>query len=112
MNRLPDGDTGGGRMNNLGRKFWVIVLIYALCLGVSLAVFWKNPNPHPGRGPDGNALFRLLGPTLGSLILVIIMLVKMARGRISLVAGAGAILVLAVVSILCLARSMPIMMGI
>ncbi len=92
---------------------WALVLLYGSMLCLSLVVFLVEPNPHPGSGePMWNAVFQLLGPTLGTLIFVVALCVQILRARISLVSGLIAILFLVAISILCLVLAGPILMSV
>jgi len=100
-------------MTKADKRHWIVVLVYDGLLCLSLVAFLKNPNPYPGGGrPDLNALFQIFGPTLGTCLLVGFTVGRMAGKSISMACGLGAIALLIVVSFICLALSMSIMMRI
>jgi hypothetical protein len=100
-------------MSKADKWHWIVVIVYDGLLCLSLVSFLKNPNPHPGRvGPDWNALFQIFGPTLGTFLLVGFTIWRMVGKNISMICGIGAIALLVVVSLVCLALSMRIMMHI
>jgi hypothetical protein len=98
-------------MTKSDKKHWIVVLIYGGLLCLSLVAFLREPNPNPG-GFDLNGLFQILGPTIGTFVLMGFTVVQMVGKRISLACGIGAIALLVVVSFLCLAMTLPIMMHI
>jgi hypothetical protein len=99
-------------MSKKDKTHWIVVIIYISLLCISLVVFMKNPNPKPTVGPYWNGLFQCLGPTIGTFLLVGLSVLKMAGKKISLFCGIGTIALLVVVSFICLALTMPIMMHI
>lgn len=98
-------------MTKSDKKHWIVVLIYGSLLLISLGVFLKEPRWRIG-GIAWNGLFQGLGPTLGTFLLVGFTTLQMVGKRISLACGFGSIAFLIVISFICLALTLPIMMSI
>jgi hypothetical protein len=96
-------------MSNSDRMCWATVLFYDALLCLSLVTFLHGPFAF---ALDLNGLFQLVGPTIGTLLLVVTLGFQMQKGRISRTSGFLAIASLIVISFLCLALTMPIFMGI
>ena len=96
-------------MTNSAKKHWMVVLAYGGLLCISLIVFLKEPNWRIGL-TAWNGLFQLVGPTIGTFVLMTVIVIQMARKKISLASGICAIVFLAAVSYMCLAFTIPIMM--
>ena len=97
-------------MTSSEKNHWRVVLTYGGLLVISLLVFLVHPNWRRPGGAAWNDLFQILGPTIGTFVLSAIMLVRMAGRKISLVNGILAVLLLAAISLGCLAVTMPIFM--
>ena len=98
-------------MTKSEKKHWIVVLIYGGLLCLSLVAFLKEPNWRVG-GIAWNGLFLCLGSTIGTFLLVGFTVLQMIGKRISLACGMGAVALLVVVSFMCMALTMPILMGI
>ncbi len=99
-------------MTTSDKRHFIVIYAYAGLLLISLVVFLKAPNGRRIGGVDWNGLFQCIGPTVGTLSLVIFTTVQMIRERISLACGAGSFACLIVVSFICLVRTIPILMHI
>ena len=93
-------------MTKSDKKHWIVALIYGVLLCLSLFAFLKNPHCKIA------GIAQILGPTIGTIVLAGFMMVQMAGKRISLACGIGAIAFLVVISFICMALTIPIMMGI
>jgi hypothetical protein len=94
----------------LEKSHWRLVLFYVGLLALSALAFVAYPNPM--MSPNWNGLFQIFGPTIGTLLLSGFTLMRVVGGRVSIVNGVAAILLLVAISFGCLALTMPIMMGI
>jgi len=93
-------------MSSMEKKHWSVVFAYSGLLVVSVFVhpLW------PFRGVAWNMLFQVYGPTLGTVLLVGGTVMLMINRKISIVNGITAIVFLIVVSLGCLAFTIPVMM--
>ena len=94
-------------MTKSDKKHWIVVLIYAALLLISLVVFLKELYWRTG-GTDWNGPFQVFGPTLGTFLLVGFTTVQMVGKRISLACGFGSIALLVAVSLIYLIFLAPI----
>ena len=99
-------------MTKPDKKHWIVVLVYGGLLCLSVVVFLREPNRDTGGVQRLIGGFQLLGPTIGTFLLVGFTVVQMVGKRISPACGMGAIALLVAVSLLCLALTIPIMMHI
>jgi len=93
------------------KRYWIIILAYCGLLCVSLLLFLAEPDWRIG-AVAWNALFQAFGPTVGTIILLLVALVQMARRNISVLNGVGGIMLIMAVSFVCLLLTVPIMMGV
>jgi hypothetical protein len=93
------------------KRHWIVVLAYSGLLGLSLVLFFADANRRIGR-VAWNALFQAFAPTIGTGVLLLGTLVQMVRARISVLNGIAAIVLIVAVSFVCLALTIPIMMGV
>ena len=93
-------------MSRTEKKQWSVVITYSGLLIVSVFV---NPLWPFGR-VAWNGLFQIFGPTLGTVLLSAGTLILMARRKISVRNGIAAIAFLAIISVVCLALTVPAMM--
>lgn len=93
-------------MRSIEKKHWSVVITYSGLLIVSVFV---NPLWPFGR-VAWNGLFQVFGPTLGTVLLTAGTLILMIGRRISAVNGIAAVALLIVVSLVCLAFTIPVMM--
>ena len=93
-------------MSSMEKKYWIISVAYCVLLTVSV---FANPNG-PAGGVAWYGLFQMFGPTLGTILLSGGTLILMTRRKISVVNGVVAIVFLVVVSLVCLAFTIPVMM--
>ena len=93
------------------KRYWIIILAYCGLLCVSLLLFLAEPDWRIG-AVAWNALFQAFGPTVGTIILLLVALVQMARRKISVLNGVGGIMFIMAVSFVCLLLTVPIMMGV
>ena len=93
-------------MTKADKKHWMVASIYGALLCISLVVFLQNPRRQIAFAAQ------LAGPTIGTFVLLGFTMVQMAGKRISLACGIGAIVFLVAISVMCLALTMPIYMGV
>jgi len=93
------------------KRYWIIILAYCGLLCVSLLLFFAEPDWRIG-AVAWNALFQAFGPTVGTIILLLVALVQMARRNISVLNGVSGIMLIMAVSFVCLLLTVPIMMGV
>lgn len=88
------------------KKLWSVVLAYGGLLIVSVFV-----DPNWGvEGVASNLTFWILGPTLGTFLLLVGTLALVAGRKISIQSGIAAVVFLVAVSLVCLSVTVPIMM--
>ena len=85
------------------------MVVHNALLCMSLATFFLSG---PGPGFELSVGLQFFGPLLGSPVLGVISIVWMAKRRIGLASGLGGLALLTVVSLVCLAKTMPVFMGI
>jgi hypothetical protein len=90
------------------KRHWMVVLVYTGLLCLSLLLFPANPEWRIGR-IAWNAAFQLLGSTIGTGILLAGKLTQMVGARVSVLHGVVTVVLLAGVSFVCLALTIPIM---
>lgn len=95
-------------MSRTEKKHWSVVIAYSGLLIVSVFV---NPLWPFGR-VAWNGLFQAFGPTLGTVFLSCGTLILMARWKMSVRNGIATIVFLAIISVVCLASTIPAMMSV
>ena len=94
-------------MTKSDKNHWIIVLVYNSLLLISLMVFLREPNLRIG-GRDCIGLILVVGPSIGTILLVGFFTLQMAGKRISLVCGLSSIAFLILVSLICWKVMIPI----
>ena len=92
-------------------KQLVFAVCYSCILLISYIVFRYNPEWRIG-GIAWNNLFLIFGPTIGSLVLIVIFIFSWTKKQINLVVLVISIIQLLIVSTLCFIKAFNIMMGI
>ncbi|HSW02469.1 MAG TPA: hypothetical protein VLI39_20060 [Sedimentisphaerales bacterium] len=91
------------------KRYWIILLTYCGLLCLSLLLFVADPDWRIGT-VAWNAFFQVFGPTVGTIVLLLVTLVQLARRKISVLNGVVGMILLMAVSFVCLFLIVPIMM--
>lgn len=93
------------------KRYWIILLTYCGLLCLSLLLFVADPDWRIGV-IAWNGLFQMFGPTVGTIVLLLVTLAQLARRKISVLNGVVGMILLMAVSFVCLFLTVPIMRGV
>lgn len=91
--------------------WWLVTSIHCLLLVISLSRFLLRPDSRLF-GVAWNALYQIHSPTIGSLVITILLASEILAGRLRVVLGVGLILAVLIVSAVCLYWSYPILVSV